>query len=353
MYPLFLSLPLETEWSPTFPDLALTFTVATPAGAHLNLSMFHYPQLDPNFFHPTFPHNLAPKTKRPTISFCPAFSKGHCQFGDFCRLNHIDVSDIRCKYDLKGICKHGSRCIFKHEVTPQNETSTLSPLIQHIVQENSLFSQRLSQAEEKIFALEQELTALRNLVRAPHSPESKSQPMIQPRQNPKHAASKTEVPKIPPRPTNKTIPNLPRKNPLERPAEQKSKLPWIKSAVRISQKRPKLRKPLHFTYQQHTIDFSLISETEKVVKTRPPTKTEVNPCFHSTNSWKVLEEDQEDLEQPALTIPICPPSRYLKEPDADREEKLIKLEQLFIESWKELLASFNELAPSPELKLLT
>jgi hypothetical protein len=121
---------------------------------------------------------------------------------------------------------------------------------------------------------------------------------------------------------NKTLPKLPLKNPLERPAEQKSKLPWIKSAVRISQKRPKLRKPLHFSYQQHTIDFSLISETEKVVKTRPPTKTEVNPCFHSTNSWKVLEEDQEDLDQPAPTIP---------------EEKLIRLEQLFLESMNELI----------------
>ena len=104
-----------------------------------------------------------------------------------------------------------------------------------------------------------------------------------------------------------------------------------------------------------------------------------NPQFCSDNPWSILASNEEDFQEPTKThlfIQQCnerrtptltgprsnPPflslkspekSRYLKEPDADMEERLNKLEQLFIQSWDDLLASFKKLAPSPELKLLT
>ena len=345
----------------------------------------HYPQLAPAYF-PNYPTKFSSKPKYPSIALCIPFAKGSCHLGEDCRLHHIDVSSVQCKYNAKGLCKFGSCCVFKHGKKNYSETSDLSPLIQNMVLENTLLSERISRAEAKITLLEQELAAMNCPSKAIERP-SKQPCSVS--SNPPTTSYVAPTPsqeynppqrrlhnwaKAPPKVTERTSkqphpvspnpaltssvsppPSKPTtishsaplvKSHLDASTPQKYKPPSRGQAKFDSQKRPKLRKPLHFTHQQQTIDFSLISETEKVVKTRPPTKTEVNPCFHSTNFWKVLEEDQEDLEQPAPTIPICPPPRYLKEPYADREEKLIKLEQLFTESWNELLASFNEVANS-------
>ena len=319
--------------------------------------MFHYSQV-PSLDLPPSSYLAFPsfQPRKPSINFCLAYAKGNCSHGENCTHYHIDLSNLHCKFHKRGYCKFGSNCLFKHDSFPLKDPGycELSPVIQQTVKENLEMKHQLTLCNSKILDLEKaikehaaQLSEIRGHL---HTHKTPQHPVATEMVRKPPISGPPNTSKAPKKPTlnrsTLTIPNLPLKNPLERPAEQKSKLPWIKSAVRISQKRPKLRKPLHFTYQQHTIDFSLISETEKVVKTRPPTKTEVNPCFHSTNFWKVLEEDQEDLEQPAPTIPICPPPRYLKEPYADREEKLIKLEQLFTESWNELLASFNEVANS-------
>ena len=179
----------------------------------------------------------------------------------------------------------GSRCIFKHEVTPQNETSSLSPLSQHIVQENSLFSQRLSQLqdEDKILALEQELAVLRNLARAPHPPESKVQTKLQTRQNPKHAASKAEVLKIPPRPSK--IPT-----PVSAPVKSKkktAKIPWVHMSKHLSSQEMPLQEL---------------------------TGAQLN--------W---------LRSCPKTLPICPSTQHLKKPSANAEENYSHAESYFTE----------------------
>ena len=103
-----------------------------------------------------FPVPLRSKTK-PTISFCPAYSKGFCKNGDVCPLNHLDVSKIPCKHDhdLRNKCKFGDSCLFKHHTPkPDNTNSNLSPVVQHIVQENISLLERLTAAEEKTRLLE-------------------------------------------------------------------------------------------------------------------------------------------------------------------------------------------------------
>ena len=126
----------------------------------------------PHFPYPPqfIPSQFRPKVK-PTISFCPAFSKGLCKLGDSCPLNHINVSNIVCKHNLKNKCKFGDSCLFKHHPEPNQIYSEFSPVVQHIVQENLLLLERLTAAEEKIRLLESAVCKLQ----AVHSPNSTKQ----------------------------------------------------------------------------------------------------------------------------------------------------------------------------------
>ena len=267
--------------------------------------MFHYPQSEPNFFHPISPHNLAPKTVKPTISFCPAFSKGHCQFGNSCGLNHIDVSGILCKYDQKGICKFGPRCIFKHETNPHVETSELSPLIQSIVQENSLFSQRLSQAEDKISALEQELAALRNLVRA--SPSTKPNTDVKTTRNThstmKNAKAHDQPPVLEPSnsaPSTFAPMSTPKPSKLmTRPPVLKSRLPWIKSVKRATQKLPKLKREIKFNCSEELLDVSIQHHREK---SPPSTFRPTPPTFPIICSPDNFQLSKTDLHEETIRM---------------------------------------------------
>ena len=149
------------------------------------------------------------------------------------------------------------------------ETSELSPLIQSIVQENSLFSQRLSQAEDKISALEQELATLRNLVRAfpstkpntdvkttrnTHSTKKNSKAHDQPSVlEPSNSAPSTFAPMSTPNPSKL----------LTRPPVLKSRLRWIKSVKRATQKLPKLKREIKFDCSEELVDVSIQHNREK------------------------------------------------------------------------------------------
>ena len=143
-------LPLETERSSSFTDLALIPSVATPPGAHLlRLHMLHYPQLIPDY--PPFsyltqsanypqldpdvvhPKSSSHRLKKPSISFCPSFARGSCQFGENCNFNHINTTAIQCKHQKRGHCKFGSDCFFKHDITHEiTRDSVWAPSIQQI-----------------------------------------------------------------------------------------------------------------------------------------------------------------------------------------------------------------------------
>ena len=113
-------------------------------------------------FPPPFEHPYRPRiSRKPTISFCPAFAQGSCQLQSSCPLNHIEVSSLPCKYNLKGRCKFGSSCFFSHRsASSHEEKSELSPVVQRIVQENLSLLRRLEAAEERIQALESAVSAL-------------------------------------------------------------------------------------------------------------------------------------------------------------------------------------------------
>ena len=146
--------------------------MATPPGAHLlRLHMLHYPQLIPDYpplsyltQSANYPHLdpdvVLPKVsshrlKKPSISFCPSFARGSCQFGENCNLNHINTTAIQCKHQKRGHCKFGSDCFFKHDITHEiTRDSVWAPSIQQIVQENILLKVRLSELEKKIVTLD-------------------------------------------------------------------------------------------------------------------------------------------------------------------------------------------------------
>ena len=94
-----------------------------------------------------------------SFSFCPAFSKGSCKHRDKYKLNHIDVSNIPCKFNQQNTCNFGADCIFHHAPKPAIHApmSDFAPIIQQLVQENSLIyisNQDEKRQKKRIIALE-------------------------------------------------------------------------------------------------------------------------------------------------------------------------------------------------------
>jgi len=152
----------------------------------------------------------------------------------------------------------------------------------------------LSQAEYKILALEQELAVLRNLVRAPPPPEAKVQPKFQTRPNPNLAASKAEVLKAPPQPTKRPTPV----SPPAKPKKKTAKIPWVQTSKHSSSQVVPLKELSALAYREpHKLPTTILQHNERT-------------DAHKT--WPKFR---------AKVIPSCPPTRSLKEPSANTEEK--------------------------------
>ena len=152
---------------------------------------------------------------------------------------------------------------------------------------------------------------------------------------PQHPVT-TEMVRKPPisRPPNP--PNLPKK-----PTLKKSTLPWIPATKRKFYP-PKLKTspPIEFVDRKPVI--SILQHNER--RCSPKTQLPLRPTLALKN------EAISTCPSTCYKIPSAQPHPTA---DTEREEKILKLEQLFIESMKDLLASFKELAPSPKLNLLT
>ena len=251
-----------------------------------DIPLYSQPPLFP--YPPQFiPSQFRPKVK-PTISFCPAFSKGLCKLGESCPLNHINVSNIVCKHNLKNKCKFGDSCLFKHHPEPNQIYSELSPVVQHIVQENLSLLSRLEAAEERIQALESAVSALQT----PSLPESHNRPAA-PTQSPfAKRPGKEHI--IPPTPTlcPGSTPLQQKQQHTQKPTPVKSPLSDIpilqhKHTIRcapIFKPQPKSRpiKKLTPSEPPKPLRAKIICGTEKTVT--PPAHSP--PPSMSFNSYK-------------------------------------------------------------------
>jgi len=290
----------------------------------------HYPQLASAYF-PNYPTKFSSKPKYPSIALCIPFARGSCHLGEDCRLHHIDVSSVQCKYNAKGVCKFGSCCVFKHENRNYSETSDLSPLIQNIVLENTLLSERISRAEAKITLLEQELAAMNCPSKATERPSKQpcsvsSNPpttsYVAPTPSQKYKPPQRDLhnwAKAPPKVTERTSeqPHPVSPNPaltpsvsppsskpttishsaslvrshLDASTPQKHKPPSRGQAKFDRPKKQRAKNPKEYTPELCN-DFSFSLQHESVVDSR----------FLSTNPWKALEVTE---EEPQLLPPKC------------------------------------------------
>jgi len=316
--------------------------------------MFPYPQFATDFT-PLMPVSSYRRSKHPSISFCPAFARGYCQLGEVCKLNHINVSGIWCRYEKQGRCKFGDCCFFNHKrSSSQAATSDFSPVIQQTVLENYQLEQRLANAELRIAELEREITLLKD-----HKPHhvpclNSDEPAVSRKQSssakancpnyskPAHGQPPVldrhlNAPKNSPHSTKRPSPV----SPPAKPKKKTAKIPWVQTSKHSSSQEMPLKEPPAPVCQE-------------------PPKLPISTLQYKERTGVQLNRSKTRPK----TLPTCPPTRYPIDPSVNteeksttllteeiiREEKIMKLEQLFIESMKELLASFQEF---PKMNLPT